>query len=210
MQGLFISGSGTGVGKTFIAQHIVRALSDKLMVSVRKPVESDCTEENGVLITKDAVLLKNASNIDEDIDTICPYKFTQCASPELASASVQRPLSLENLVLAAQSPNFVVVEGAGGIYSPIAENALNVDLAKHLALPVVLVVKDELGAVNQALMADAAAKEHGLEALAIVLNQQQENTLDNDQAIRRYTQTPVLVYNAQRAQAFAAEVRDLV
>ena len=192
--GIFITGSGTDVGKTFIAQRLVKALSQQCVVSVRKPVESDCRRQGEVLITKDAASLQALSNANEDIDTVCPYRFELCASPELAAKTDDKVLSLAQLVEASQASNFVVVEGAGGIYSPVARDALNIDLAQALGLPLVLVVKDELGAINQALLADQAATSAGLSVLAIVLNQFESNSLDNDQAIAQYTKTPVVCY----------------
>ena len=132
-----------------------------------------------------------------------------CASPELAAKAGDKTLSLSSLVEASQAPNFVVVEGAGGLYSPIAQQALNIDLAKALALPLILVVKDELGAINQALLTDRAARSAGLSVLAIVLNQFEVNSLANDQAIAQYTATPVVLYQGNDA-GFSKEMLALV
>ena len=207
--GIFITGSGTDVGKTFIAKRLVKALSEHRVVSVRKPVESDCRLEDGELITKDAAALHALSNANENIDKVCPYRFSLCASPELAAKTDDKALSLAQLVVASQAPNFVLVEGAGGLYSPIAQQALNIDLAKALGLPLILVVKDELGAINQALLTDKAAQSAGLSVLAIVLNQFEPNALANDQAIVQYTDTPVVLYQDDDAQ-FAKRMLALI
>ena len=207
--GIFITGSGTDVGKTFIAERLVKALSEHRIVSVRKPVESDCAQEGDTLVTKDAAALQAQSNAGESIEQVCPYRFELCASPELAAKAGDKTLSLSNLVEASQAPNFVVVEGAGGLYSPIAQQALNIDLAKALALPLILVVKDELGAINQALLTDKAARSAGLSVLAIVLNQFEVNSLANDQAIAQYTDTPVVLYQGDDA-GFSKEMLALV
>lgn len=207
--GIFITGSGTDVGKTFIAKHLVKALSEHRVVSVRKPVESDCRLEGGELLTKDAAALQALSNAGESIDQVCPYRFALCASPELAAKADDQTLDLAQLVAASQAPNFVLVEGAGGLYSPIAQQALNIDLAKALELPLILVVKDELGAINQALLTDTAAQSAGLRVLAIVLNQFEPNALANDQAIVQYTDTPVVLYQGDDAE-FAKQMLGLI
>ncbi|MCH9646521.1 MAG: dethiobiotin synthase [Proteobacteria bacterium] len=210
MKGLFISGSGTDVGKTFIAQHLVQLLIQSRQVSVRKPVESDCRIVDGGLETKDARKLLNASNVAEDIDTVCPYKFHQCSSAESASKAQNTRLSLDQLVEACVSDTFVVVEGAGGLLSPLADEALNIDLAKSLALPLILVVKDELGAVNQALLTIKVARQYQLEIACVVLNQFVSNTLDNANAIRHYGQCKVVVYNKALTTQFSQEVGNIL
>jgi dethiobiotin synthetase len=118
-----------------------------------------------------------------------------CASGELASKNASNTPDLPALLKACQSEHFVVVEGAGGLFSPICKRTLNSDLAKALGLNVVLVVKDELGAINQTLLALTGAKVSGLTVLCVVLNQFTPNTLHNLSAIRRYTNIPIVAFN---------------
>ena len=206
MKGLFISGSGTNVGKTFIAERLIRLLSKTRPVAVRKPVESDCKVVNGRLITHDAVALQKAGNIVENINNVCRYQFTQCSSGESASIASDKVLGLTDLVDACQSNNYVVVEGAGGLLSPIALDTLNIDLAATLKLPLVLVVKDELGAVNQALLVIKVAEQYNLKIACVVLNQIIENTLDNAIAIKRYSDCKVVIYNEKKLDLFESEI----
>ena len=202
MKGLFISGSGTDVGKTFIAQHLVNLLAQSKIVSVRKPVESDCQVVNGDLVTKDALKLLKASNVDNDIDIVCPYKFHHCSSAESASKASNTELSLDQLIDACVSDSFVVVEGAGGLLSPMAKDTLNIDLANSLSLPLIIVVKDELGAINQALLTIKVARQYQLEIACIVLNQFETNTLENASAIRHYGDCNVVIYNSSSIAEF--------
>ncbi len=206
MKGLFISGSGTNVGKTFIAERLIRLLSKTRPVAVRKPVESDCKVVNGRLITHDAVVLQKAGNIVENINNVCRYQFTQCSSGESASIASDKVLGLTDLVDACQSNNYVVVEGAGGLLSPIALDTLNIDLAATLKLPLVLVVKDELGAVNQALLVIKVAEQYNLKIACVVLNQIIDNTLDNAIAIKRYSDCKVVIYNEKKLDLFESEI----
>ncbi len=202
MKGLFISGSGTNVGKTFIAQKVIKLLSKTRLVNVRKPVESDCKNVDNKLVAKDAELLSQACNTNESIDVVCKFKFEMCASAELASTSTGVDLTLDNLLNACRADEFVVVEGAGGLYSPIATQLLNSDLAQALGLPVVLVIKDGLGAINQALLSISAAKSHNLSIAVLVLNQIQANNLNNAEAISRYTDVPVVVFDENFDDSF--------
>ena len=213
MKGLFISGSGTDVGKTFIASHIIRALNSKCRVVAKKPIESDCLKTPQGLVPKDAILLNDACAQPQPIEKVCKFKFEACVSGEKASSDQGVRVALDDLVAASLSDSeqdFVIVEGAGGLYSPIAEQLLNVDLASALRLPVVIVVKDELGAINQALLSLRAAKEHSLDVAMLVLNQMSNNNLDNAQAIGRYTQTKVVVFNKGNQSDFVKMVLDLV
>lgn len=210
MKGLFISGSGTDIGKTFIAQHLLSLLTQSKIVAVRKPVESDCALINGVLIAKDATKLLSLSNVADDIDTVSPYRFESCCSGESASKAENIDLSLKQLLDACQSDEFVVVEGAGGLLSPIANNTLNIDLAKALNLPLIIIIKDELGAINQALMAILAAKQYQLEICCVILNQFEANILDNVAAISHYGKCSVIVYKDTAIDAFNHRMSEIL
>ena len=213
MKGLFISGSGTDVGKTFIACCLIQALNSKYRVVARKPIESDCIKTPQGLMPKDAVLLNNACTNPESIEVVCTYRFEACVSGEKASTDQDVEVTLDDLVVASRPENtadFVVVEGAGGLYSPIAAHLLNVDLAGALGLPVVIVVKDELGAINQALLSLHAAKAHNLNVIMLVLNQMSVNNLDNAQAIQAYTSTRIVAFHKGNQDEFAKIALTLV
>ncbi len=213
MKGLFISGSGTDVGKTFIAKHLIHALNSKYRVVVKKPIESDCIKTPQGLVPKDATLLNNACTYPQPIEQVCQFRFEACVSGEKASTDQGIKITLDDLVTVSRSDSaqdFVIVEGAGGIYSPIAQHSLNIDLAAALALPVVIVVKDELGAINQALLSLRAAKAHNLNVVMLVLNQYKANNLENAKAIQRYTETEVVVFNKDDQSGFAKTALNLV
>ena len=96
-------------------------------------------------------------------------------SPEKAAALVGQSLTLDNVVTVCRQGvsdnDFLLVEGAGGFYSPLASGVLNADLAVALSLPVLLIVPDRLGAINQALLAVEAIKNRGLTLAAVILNE---------------------------------------
>jgi dethiobiotin synthetase len=197
--GYFITGSDTDVGKTYIACEIVRQMRRRgLEVAARKPAESGCREsDSGELLTHDAAALRAANDNRESIERISPYRYRAALAPHRAARLENRRIELQALIDACERDHpaqRLVVEGAGGFFSPLAENGLNSDLASALQLPVIVVVDDRVGAVNQALMTLQAVASRHLNAAAIVLNQVQaviEKDMDNAADLRPYSDTPV-------------------
>ena len=213
MKGVFVTGSNTGVGKTTIAIEIVRHISKTRAVKVRKPVETNCELSEKNYIPKDAMALAAACQQQEALNKVCPYCFEIEASAELASSNSGKKLMLEDLVVACKrdvDDSFVLVEGAGGLYSPIAEAALNVDLAVELQLPLLIVIRDELGAISQALLTLEAAKKNKLTVACIVLNAVKSNNLFNKEALAAYTETPIISFSQRGLEDFCSEVERLV
>ncbi len=213
MKGVFVTGSNTGVGKTTVAIEIVRHISQTRDVKVRKPVETNCKLSGQNYIPKDAIALSAACQQKEPIEKVCPYCFEAEASAEMASAESGKKLALEDLTLACKcdiDESFVVVEGAGGLYSPIAEAALNVDLAIELQLPLLIVIRDELGAISQALLTLEAAKKNNLKVACVILNVIESNNLSNKESLVAYTETPVVSFSQGGLEAFCSEIEKLV
>ena len=174
--GYFITGSDTDVGKTYIACQIVRQLVRQgVRVETRKPVESGCVvSANGDLVPHDALALQEANDNRESIERIAAHRYRAALAPPRAARLENEEIRIELLIDACernQPEHCLIVEGAGGFYSPLAENGLNADLASSLQLPVVIVVNDRIGAVNQALMTIQAVESRQLRVAAIVLNQ---------------------------------------
>ena len=213
MKGVFVTGSNTGVGKTTVAVEIVRHISKTRPIKVRKPVETNCKLSEQNYIPKDAIALSAACQQQEPLNKVCPYCFEIEASAELASVDSGEKLILEDLVLACKhdvGESFVLVEGAGGLYSPIAEAALNVDLAIVLQLPLLIVIRDELGAISQALLTLEAAKKNRLIVACVVLNAVKSNNLSNKDALTAYTETPIVSFSEAGLEAFCSEIERLV
>ena len=213
MKGVFVTGSNTGVGKTTVAIEIVRHISKTRAVKVRKPVETNCKLSEQRYMPRDAIALSAACHLQEPLDKVCPYRFEFEASAEMASIESGKKLTLESLALACKcdiDESFVVVEGAGGLYSPIAEAALNVDLATELQLPLLIVIRDELGAISQALLTLEAAKNNNLIVACVILNVVENNNLSNKEAIAAYTETPVVSFSQGDLGAFCSEIEKLV
>jgi len=213
MNGVFITGSNTDVGKTTVGVEIIRHLSKTRKVRVRKPVETNCQLIDEVYAPKDAIALNEVCLEPEPLSIVCPYCFELEASPEEASSHDGTTLNLDDLVSACNADtedNFVVVEGAGGLYSPIADASLNSDLAKRLQVPIVIVIRDELGAISQALLTIEAAKKNKLSISCVVLNAIQSNNLCNKEALTAYTKIPVVSFSKKNLAPFYSEIEGLI
>ena len=200
MPGLFVTGTDTGVGKTHIAAALANLLIKQgISVRPRKPVESGCKEIENGLLPADAVALKTASASTDALDLICPYQFIPAVSPERAATQAGITLSLDDLEQAcladAKNNDFLLVEAAGGFYSPLAHGVRCSELAQRLKLPVLLVVGDRLGCINHALLTADAIKHAGLELVAVVINQPMQPNdpeMDNFTDLRQWFDCPLV------------------
>ena len=200
MHGVFITGTDTGVGKTRTGAALAHLLTGRgLRVRPRKPVESGCPAGPGGLVPQDAAVLREAAGCAEPLQRICPYRLQAPLSPERAAELEGMALDLGRLHAACLagigSGDFLLVEGAGGFYSPLARGALNADLAGGLGLPVLVVAADRLGTLNHVLLTVEAVRMRGLALAGVILNQpahQPDPAMDNVAELERWVQMPVL------------------
>lgn len=200
LQGFFITGTDTGVGKSEVTAALAAALTVQgKTVYPRKPIESGCLPDHQgeQLFPQDGYQLQQASQSDDSLATITPYRFLDALSPERAAELSGTTITIPQLVEAcsapAKAPSVTLVEGAGGFYSPIAQGALNADLAVALQHPVILVAQARLGVINQVLLARAAIQQQGLSVAAIVLNQHSAEDYEGNLAgIRQRVTEPVI------------------
>ncbi|MDH3759757.1 MAG: dethiobiotin synthase [Gammaproteobacteria bacterium] len=210
--GYFITGSDTDVGKTYIACQVVAQLrAAGLAIETRKPAESGCLPgPGGEPLTHDAAALQQVNGERESIERIARYRFRAALAPHRAARLEGKRVLMQQLVEACARDNpghCLVVEGAGGFYSPLAEDGLNADLAQALQLAVIIVVNDRIGAVNQALMTLQAVASRHLPVAAIVLNQVKpviDKDMNNAADLQVYCQLPVFscAHGAQLGQVF--------
>jgi dethiobiotin synthetase len=183
MSGLFIAGTGTEVGKTYVAALIARALTAAgHRVGVYKPVASGCRREGETLVAEDAELLWQAAGKPGDFQRVCPQCFElPVAPPQAAKAEgrhVDRELLRTGMDYWRERSEIVLVEGAGGLMSPLSDVDYNIDLAADLGLPLVIVAANELGAINATLqtLITAGAAAPKLPIAGVVLNQTRAET----------------------------------
>src|SRR5882672_6029573 len=151
--GLFITGTGTGVGKTYVGALIAKALHDAgKRVGVYKPVASGCETHDGRLTSPDAIALWEAAGRPGALEQVCPQLFAAPLAPHLAARAegrrVDARLLRTGLKIWLASSDLVLIEGAGGLMSPISDDDYNADLAKEFDYPLVIVATNQLGTIN--------------------------------------------------------------
>jgi dethiobiotin synthetase len=176
-RGLFITGTGTGVGKTYVAALIARSLrAAGKRVGVYKPVASGCEQREGKLESPDAIALWEAAGQPGTLEQVCPQLFAAPLAPHLAARAegkrVDQSLLRSGLEFWRESSDVVLVEGAGGLMSPISDDDYNADLAEEFGYPLVIVAANVLGTINATLqtLITADTFREGLPIAGIVLN----------------------------------------
>ncbi|MEE9344902.1 MAG: dethiobiotin synthase [Methylococcales bacterium] len=205
MRGLFVTGTDTGVGKTQIAAALAHLMVNQgINVRPRKPIESGCTQTANGLIPQDALTLKTAASSNDSLDLICPYQLQAAISPQRAAAQAGLQLSLNDLqqacVAGVNADDFLLIEAAGGFYSPLANQIRCSELAKRLNLPVLLIVTNKLGCINHALLTTHAIEQANLELVAVVINQalaDENSAMDNQADLENWLNRSVIDINHQ-------------
>jgi dethiobiotin synthetase len=175
--GLFITGTDTGVGKTYVTALIARQLAaEGRKVGVYKPAASGCLREAGTLVSEDAVTLWNAAGRPGEFERVCPQCFEAPVAPHLAAMAEGRRLDAallrQGLDYWLERSEIVLVEGAGGLMSPMGDDEYVADLAEDFGFPLVVVSRNVLGTINQTLqtLIVASVFREGLSVAGVVLN----------------------------------------
>lgn len=192
LRGVFVTGTDTEVGKTYVAAAICAALRERgVPVVAHKPVVTG-TDEDG---PTDHGRLAAASGGDPR--AVTPHVFGPALSPHLAAELAGQQLSLEAMAAAARAAagegDTLIVEGVGGLLVPLTAEATVRDLAVALGLPLIVVARAGLGTINHTLLTLEAARAAGLEVRGIVLTPWTENvmTVSNRATIERLGRVPV-------------------
>jgi dethiobiotin synthetase len=162
--GLFIAGTDTDVGKTYVTALLARKIFlSGIRVGVYKPVATGCREgPGGRRLSDDAVKLWEAAGRPSPIERVCPLRLLAPLAPGTAAGLEGKTVELKALLAGAAwwsaRCKTLLVEGVGGVLSPLGRNFDNLDLIVRLKLPVVLVAPNRIGAVNQVRSSVAALK----------------------------------------------------
>lgn len=176
MSGLFVTGTGTEVGKTVLAAVAARTLTAAgLTVAVFKPCVTGLDEGGEA----DHELLRRAAGSAQSDEQIAPYRYGPAASPHLAAALVGEQIEPQRLSAAARAAaegaDAIVCEGVGGLLVPLADGYLVRDFAAELGYPVAIAATPGLGTINHTLLTVEAARAAGLDVVAVVLTPWPEN-----------------------------------
>ncbi|HEY4326784.1 MAG TPA: dethiobiotin synthase [Mucilaginibacter sp.] len=158
-QTLFITGIGTGIGKTVVSTVLV----EKLKADYWKPVQSGDLEESDTMKVQGLVTNQKSQFHPE------AYRLSQPFSPH-KSAAIDGITIDPKKILLPETDNFLIIEGAGGLMVPLNDNFLIIDLIKQLKAEVILVSQNYLGSINHTLLSIYALNQHKISIKGIIFN----------------------------------------
>jgi len=175
MSGVFITGTDTEIGKTFVSSLLIHLLVEEgFQVAGMKPIASGAKIIDGRLKNEDALALINVSNVMVEYSQVNPFVFEPAVSPHIAAEQAGIDINCDvikdNFNLIEKKADVVVVEGVGGWYAPLSHHTTVADLAEILRLPVILVVGIRLGCLNHALLTAQAIRQSGLPVAGWIAN----------------------------------------
>lgn len=220
-KGIFITATGTDIGKTYISGLIVKKLREAgISCGYYKPALSGAEEIDGKVIPGDcAYVLKCAGMVTEPTDLVS-YVFKTAVSPHLAALIENNPIKLDKITndfdKIKQQFEYIVVEGAGGIICPFnlgEEKIILPDVIKALGLDILIVASAELGTINSTVLTAEYARQNGIEAQGIILNNYDENDFmqrDNKLQVENLSGIKVIATVKKNEQELDINLQDLL
>lgn len=181
MRGLFVTGTGTEVGKTVVAAAIARTASDAgERVAVFKPAVSGLDDHplapevwGSASQLPDHAFLRLAAGSNQGDERVAPYRYGPAVSPHLAAELAGERIDPDRIrgaaLAATEDTDLLVCEGVGGFLVPLTPDYLVRDLARDLAVPLVIAAAPGLGTINHTLLTIRAVRDAGLDVAAVVL-----------------------------------------
>jgi dethiobiotin synthetase len=221
----FVTGTDTGVGKTFVSAGILAALRRRgEPVAALKPAESGCARAaDGHLIPADGLLLRAAAALEDvPLEIIVPHRYAMAAAPAVAGRAENVTFSVPRVekcraTLLARGPRPLLVEGAGGLLVPYQDDLLAADLVSALSLPILIVARAGLGTINHTLLTLNEARRRGLTVAGVILNRVQDEWSESEESnaaeIARIGDISVLgtvPYLPREAQADVDNLADVI
>ncbi len=201
MNGLFVTGTDTDVGKTALSALLLAEIRRRgINAAPMKPAQTGC--ENGAVPDLDYSLAMAGMNVSaDDYKKMAPYRFEPACSPHLAAELAGTEIEIAEMVIAARELasdyEFVLAEGAGGLIVPLNRRETMLDLMQALRFPVLLAARPGLGTINHTLLSIRALRSEGLDIAGIVFvaRTDEEFTFieeDNAVTIEQFGKIPIL------------------
>jgi dethiobiotin synthetase len=180
-KGIFVTGSGTGIGKTYVSVLLLKGFSALgLVTTYMKPVETGCGEPpagGGMPDGPDTLYALGFASYKTGIDLHSPYRFPPACSPHLAAREAGCEISVDKIVSTYENlvknsaADIIVVEGAGGVLAPIDDNdKYMADVMKALSIPAVLVSEPDLGTLNHTFLSMKELVRQEIPTVGVVIN----------------------------------------
>lgn len=189
---LFITGTGTDIGKTYVAGLLVKKLkeSGRNAAYYKAAMSGNERREDGSLIPGDALFVKQTSGIEQPLEEMCPYIYENAYSPHLASRIEGHPVEMavvkNGYEKVCRKYDYVTMEGSGGILCPICFDEAKIqleDVVKELGLSSILIADAGLGTINSVVLTVEYMKAHNLPVKGIIFNNYHPGNIMEDDNI---------------------------
>lgn len=203
---IFITGTGTDVGKTYITGLIIKKLKEygKSAAYYKAAMSGNVRDEQGKLIPGDAVFVKQMSGISQQTKDMCPYVYENAYSPHLASRIEGNPVKLDvvkaGFEKVCKDYDYITVEGSGGIMCPICFDEEKIwleDVIRELGLCSIIAADAGLGTINSVVLTVEYMRQKGLPVKGLIFNHYHKGNVmeeDNLAMCKAMTGLPVLAW----------------
>lgn len=226
-KGLFVLGTGTDIGKTYVTGLILKYMRDNGYDATyfKAALSGAVRDENGLLIPGDAVEVLSMANLKEDTDFLVPYIYETAVSPHLASQIEGNPVDLTVVKDAydevSKKYDYIVMEGSGGIVCPIRyegkddeNNIMLEDIIKYLGLDVILIADAGLGTINSIVTTVEYLKNRNIHVCGIIMNNYKDELMENDniKMVEDLCDVPVIakVYENDKNLSLDVDANELI
>lgn len=218
---IFITGTGTDVGKTYVTGLILKKLAESgaHCAYYKAAMSGNERDSTGRLLPGDALRVKQISGISQPVEEMCPYIYERAVSPHLAARIEGNPVCLprirEDFRRLSEKHDFVVMEGSGGILCPIRRDEETLwleDIIRELGLSSLIVADAGLGTINALLLTIHYMEARKLPIRGILLNRFHEGDEmeeDNRRVCEELSGYPVLACVAEGESALALSAEEL-
>ena len=184
MNGYFITGTDTDVGKTVVTACLATLFKSQGMdVGVMKPIETGVDPECSSTANSDAKFLMEITGNTDQEEEVCPCRLKIPASPhqaaQMAGKKIQTSTLLKKFKILQSRHDMMLVEGVGGLLVPITPSYDISDLAHEIDLPLIIVSRLRIGTLNHTLLTINAARQKGLKIKGVILNNQEGRGLSD-------------------------------
>lgn len=218
---IFITATGTDIGKTFVTALIVKKLRDAgYNAGYYKAALSGAEVTENGLIPGDAYYVNKIANINAKIDNLVSYTYKEAVSPHLASKIEGNPVEMEKVISdfnkALLKYDYLTMEGSGGIVCPIRYDNKKImleDIIKELELSTLIIADAGLGTINSVVLTAEYLKSRNISIKGIILNRYSKDSLlheDNRNMIEIITEIPVLAVVKENEKELDIDINKLL
>ena len=202
MDGFFITGTDTDIGKTVVTACLITLFKNQgIDVGFMKPIETGVDPACNSSANSDTKFLLEVSENLDAAEKVCPYRFKTPASPyqaaQIAGETIRPRTIIENFKALKSQHSLMLIEGVGGLLVPITNRYNVANLAFEMGLPIIIVSRFRLGTLNHTLLTIQAARQHGLKIKGIILNHKENHQLNSvekqqGKLIKQFSDIPIL------------------